>query len=56
MFQILIKIIKRTLRNFKKLSPWLRLTLIILLISLSFVIVNKYKPQRENFIQQKNLL
>jgi SAM-dependent methyltransferase len=56
MFQKLNKIIKRILRNFNKLSPWLRLTLIILLIALSFVIVNKYKPRRENFIQQKKFI
>jgi len=56
MFRAIINSIKRIFKSFNKSSPWFKLTAITLVILLSCVLVNKYRPQRENFIQKNKFV
>jgi len=56
MFRTIVKSIRRIFNSFNKSSQWFKLTAIILVILLSRVLVNKYKPQRENFIQKNKFV
>ena len=53
MLRKLVKKIRQLIKNFTKSSLWFKLTVIILVILLAFVVSNKYKPTKENFTQQK---
>ena len=52
MLRKLIQTLKRLFKKFKKLSIWFRLTMIFLVILITFVVANKYVPQKENFTQK----
>ena len=53
MLRILVKNIRQLFKQFNKCSPWCKIAVITLLILLSFVLANIYKPNRENFIQKR---
>ena len=55
MLRKLVKKIRQLIKNFTKTSLWFKLTVIILVILLAFVVSNKYKPTKENFTQKRNL-
>ena len=53
MLRKLIQTLKRLFKKIKKLSIWFRLTMIFLVILITFVAANKYHPQREAFTQER---
>ena len=56
MFRIINKNIRKFLKLINKCSPWFKLTLTALIILITVVIINKYQPKKEHFIQQNKFV
>ena len=56
MLNKILRNVKKTFKQFNKLSIWFRLSIIILIVLLLCVVVNKHKPQVENFTQEKKFV
>lgn len=56
MLNKILRNVKKTFKQFNKLSIWFRLSIIILIILLLCVMVNKHTPQIENFTQEKKFV
>ena len=53
MLRTLVKNIRHVIKQIRKCSPWCKMVIVTLFILMTIVVVNKYKPSRENFTQKR---
>ena len=56
MFRKIVKSIRKLFKNFKKLSIWFRLSIIFLVVLITFVTANRYYPRKEGFNQKRKFI